>query len=78
MGRDTTLVVGQDMSLCETTMLVLRDGSISGLHEDDDESLAKIRSTVPGGPARRVEEWSEASTMDAVLDLMHGTIVYER
>ncbi len=57
---------------------VLRDGPIHDLLERPDPSIGRIRVRFRDGSSTTVEEYFEASTMEGLLVLKEGCVVFER
>ncbi|WP_157961663.1 serine hydrolase domain-containing protein [Acuticoccus kandeliae] len=60
------------------TDLVLRDGPISPLPERPDAAIGAITVPFADGTRLTVDDYFAASTMDAMIVLREGAIVYER
>jgi len=78
MASDKTLYVWQHMSNYYPTEQILRDGPIHELPEQIDPTISKISVKFSDGAAKTVDEYFETSTMDAMLVLRQGTVVFER
>ncbi len=78
VASDKTLYAWQNMSAFQYTMQIDRDGPISALPEKLDPRVGQIKFTRPGMKAETVDQHFDSSTMDAVLVLHQGNVVYER
>jgi len=78
MASDKTQYVWQHMSNYYPTEQVLRDGPIHELPEHLDPAIGNIDVKFSDGTAKAVDEYFDMSTMDAMLVLRAGTVVYER
>jgi len=75
---DKTLYAWQNLSAFQYTMQIERDGPISKLPEKLDPAIGKVSFTRPGKPPETVDQHFDASTMDALLVLHKGNVVFER
>jgi CubicO group peptidase (beta-lactamase class C family) len=78
VASDKTLYAWQNLSAFQYTMQIDRDGPISELPEKIDPEIGQIEFTRPGKVPETVAEHFESSTMDALLVLHKGNVVYER
>ncbi|MCB0258052.1 MAG: hypothetical protein KDI55_30385, partial [Anaerolineae bacterium] len=78
VASDKTLYAWQNLSAFQYTMQIERDGPICELPEALDPAIGQIEFTRPGMEAETVDQHFESSTMDAVLVLRQGKVVYER
>jgi len=78
VASDKTLYAWQNMSAFQYTMQIDRDGPISALPEKIDPAIGQIMFTRPGKASETVAGHFESSTMDALLVLHKGNVVYER
>lgn len=78
VASDKTLYAWQNMSAFQYTMQIERDGPISELPEKINPAIGKIEFTRPGKASETVEEHFNSSTMDGLLVLHKGNVVYER
>jgi len=78
MASGKTQYVWQHMSNYYPTEQVLRDGPIHELPEHLDPAIGNINVKFSDGTAKTVDEYFDTSTMDAMLVLQAGTVVYER
>lgn len=78
VASDKTLYAWQHMSGFYYTQQILRDGAIHELPESIDKGIGAIRVEFNHGSAKTVDEYFDTSTMDALLVLRAGQIVYER
>jgi hypothetical protein len=77
MASDKTQYVWQHMSNYYPTEQILRDGPIHELPEHLDTAIGKICVDFSDGSTKTVDEYFETSTMDAMLVLRGGKIVFE-
>ncbi|WP_187276522.1 serine hydrolase domain-containing protein [Parahaliea maris] len=77
VASDKTLYAWQNMSAFVYTMQISRDGPISQLPEKIDPKLGQLTFTRPGMSPETVSQHFESSTMDALLVLHKGSVVYE-
>ena len=78
MASARTKYVWQHMSNYYPTEQVLRNGPIHELPERLDSAIGKISVKFSDGTTKTVEEYFNTSTMDAMLVLRAGTVVFER
>ncbi len=78
VASDKTLYVWQHMSGFQYTAQVLRDGPIRELPERLDPAIARIEVSFSDGSKKKCDEYFDTSTMDALLVLREGNVVYER
>jgi len=78
VASDKTLYAWQNMSAFQYTMQILRDGPISTFPEQINPKIGQVTFTRPGQKQETVDQHFDASKMDALLVLHHGTVVYER
>lgn len=78
VASDKTLYAWQNMSAFQYTMQINRDGPISYLPEKIDPKLGQLKFTRPGKAPETVAQHFETSTMDGLLVLHKGSVVYER
>jgi len=78
VASDKTLYAWQNMSAFQYTMQILRDGPISLLPEKIDPAIGNVTFTRPGKKPETVSQHFDASTMDGLLVLHKGNVVYER
>ena len=78
VASDKTLYAWQNMSAFQYTMQILRDGPISNFPEKINPKIGQVTFTRPGQNQETVDQHFDASKMDALLVLHHGTVVYER
>ena len=77
-ASDKTAYAWQHLCGQFATAQVLRDGSIRELPEKIDDAIGNIRIEFSDGSVRTVAEHFNASTMDALLVLRGGHVVFER
>lgn len=75
---DKTLYGWQNLSAFQYTMQILRDGPISELQVKIDPTIGNITFTRPGKQPETVNQHFESNTMDAMLVLHKGKIVFEQ
>jgi len=78
VASDKTLYAWQNLSGFQYTMQILRDGPISELHEQINPTIGNITFTRPGMQPETVNQHFDSSTMDALLVLHQGNVVFER
>ncbi|MCB0165516.1 MAG: serine hydrolase [Anaerolineae bacterium] len=78
MASDKTRYAWQNLSGFFYTQQVLRDGPISALPEDIYPGIGKIAFKRPDSPQETVDQHFDESTMDALLVIHQGNIVFER
>ena len=78
VASDKTLYAWQNMSAFQYTMQIDRDGPISDLPEKIDPAIGRIEFTRPGNSPETVDQHFDTSTMDGLLVLHKGNVVYER
>jgi len=78
VASDKTLYAWQNMSGFQYTMQILRDGPISTLPETINPNIGNVLFTRPGGQQETVNQHFDASSMDALLVLERGKVVFER
>jgi CubicO group peptidase (beta-lactamase class C family) len=78
VASDKTHYVWQHFSNHFHTEQVLRDGPISELPERKDPAIGGISVTFEDGTSKTVDDYFDTSTMDAMLVLREGNVVYER
>ncbi|MCB0256765.1 MAG: beta-lactamase family protein [Anaerolineae bacterium] len=78
VASDKTLYAWQNLSAFQYTMQIERDGPISELPEKIDPAIGEIEFTRPGLVTETVAEHFDTSTMDGLLVLHQGNVVYER
>jgi len=78
MASDKTQYVWQHMSNYYPTEQILRDGPIHELPEHLDPAIGKISVDFRDETTKTVDEYFDTSTMDAMLVLREGNIVFER
>ena len=77
-ANDKTAYLWQHMSSRFPTDQVLRDSGVHKLPERIDPTIGSIRVEFSDGSARTVDEHFNASTMDSLLVIRGGNIVFER
>ncbi len=78
MASDKTRYAWQHMSNYYPTEQILRNGPIHELPEHKDAAIGRISVKFKDRPAKTVDEYFDTSTMDAMLVLREGAVVYER
>ncbi len=78
VASDKTLYAWQNMSAFQYTMQINRDGPISHLPEKIDPKIGQLKFTRPGMESETVAGHFDSSTMDGLLVLRKGSVVYER
>ena len=78
IANDKTQYAWQNMSNCYYTAQVLRDGPIHELPEKLDSAIGKIGVTFADGVSKTVDDYFDTSTMDAMIVLREGKVVYEK
>jgi len=78
LASDKTQYVWQHMSGYYPTEQILRNGPIFELPEHMDPVISTINVTFRDGTAKTVDEHFDTSTMDAMLVIRDGSVVYER
>ncbi len=77
VASDKTLYAWQNMSAFQYTMQIERDGPISELPERIDPKIGELKFVRLGLEPETVKQHFENSTMDALLVLNKGNVVYE-
>jgi len=78
MASEKTKYAWQHMSNYYPTEQILRDGPIHELPEKLDPTIGKISVDFSDGTAKTVDQYFDTSTMDAMLVLHRGNVVFER
>lgn len=78
VASDKTMYVWQHMSGFQYTQQVLRDGPIHKLPERLDPAIGGIKVDFTDGSMKTVDEYFDSSTMDGLLIMHAGDILYER
>lgn len=78
VASDKTLYAWQNLSGFQYSMQILRDGPISALPEKLDPKIGKLAFARPGMKPETVNQHFDSSTMDGILVLHKGNVVYER
>lgn len=68
----------QNLSNYFPTAKVLREGPISNLSDHPDPAIGKISVTFADGTTKAVDDYFDSSTMDAMIVVREGEVVYER
>jgi len=77
VANDKTEYAWQNLSAFQYTMQIERDGPISELPVKIDPAIGDVTFTRPGKEAESVKQHFDSSTMDALLVLHKGNVVYE-
>lgn len=77
VASEKTLYAWQNMSAFQYTMQIERDGSISELPEKIDPNIAELTFKRPDHTPETVQQHFDSSTMDGLLVLHKGNVVYE-
>ena len=78
VASDKTHYAWQHLSNYFRTEQILRDGPISELREKLNPAIGKIAVTFADGTEKNIEDYFNASTMDAMVVLHKGEVVYEK
>ncbi len=78
VASDKTHYAWQNLSQFFHTTQVLRDGPISELPEKLDPAIGEISVTFADGTTKTVDDYFSTSTMDAMVVLREGNVVYEQ
>lgn len=78
VASDKTHYAWQHLSNYFYTEQVLRDGPISDLPEKIDPAIGAIEVKFADGMAKTVDAYFDSSTMDAMVVIREGTVVYEK
>ena len=76
--RQDTVCLAAHVKLLPNASKFSRNGPIHELPEHLDSAIGKISVMFSDGTAKTVDEYFKTSTMDAMLVLRQGTVVFER
>ena len=78
VASDKTHYAWQHMSNYFGSESVLREGAVSELQEREDPAIGALNVTFTDGSTKTVDEQFKSSSMDAMVVIREGIVVYER